>query len=54
MCVMMDWEIKLVMIGKNDTHELRLTADDLVSCPFIIITSIGHVERTTRYTWKPF
>ena len=32
---------------------MRLTADNLALCPFTIITSIGHVERTISYTQEP-
>ena len=30
-----------------------MAAEDLASCPFIIVTSIGHVERATGYTREP-
>ena len=49
-CVMMDSRTQPVMICKKLAHELRLTADDLVPCPFTIVISIGHVERATCYT----
>ena len=52
-CVMMDSGAQSVMIGKKLAQELRLTAEDLVPCPFTIVTSIGHVERATCYTRKP-
>ena len=52
-CVMMDSGAEPVMIGKKLAQELRLTADELTPCPFTIITSIGHVERTTCYTREP-
>jgi hypothetical protein len=51
-CVM-DSEAQHVMISKKLEQKLRLTADNLVPCPFTIVTSIGHVERTTGYTREP-
>ena len=50
---MMDLGAQPIMIGKKLAHELRLTADDLAPYPFTIVTSIGHVERATGYTWEP-
>ena len=52
-CVMMDLGAQPVMIGKRFANELRLMADDLASCSFIIVISIGHVERAIGYTWEP-
>jgi hypothetical protein len=51
---MMDSGAHHVMIGKKFAQKLRLTANDLASCPFTIVTSIGHVERATSYTREPF
>jgi hypothetical protein len=50
---MMDLRAQPDMIGKNLAYDLRLIADDLVPCPFTIVTSIGHVERATGYTQEP-
>ena len=41
------------MIGKKLAQELGLAAEDLVSCPFTIATSSGHVERAMDYTQEP-
>jgi hypothetical protein len=51
--VMMDSGTQSVIIGKKLAYELRLTADDLAPCPFTIVTSIGHVERTIGCTREP-
>jgi hypothetical protein len=50
---MMDSGAQPVMIDKKLAKELQLTAADLTPCPFIIVTSIGHVERATGYTREP-
>ena len=42
-----------LLIGKNLSQKLRLTADDLAPCPFTIVTSVGHKERATCYTREP-
>ena len=33
--------------------DLQLTTNNLVLCPFTIVTSISHMERTTGYTREP-
>ena len=50
---MMDSGAQPVIIDKKFAQELRLMADDLVPCSFIIVTSVGHVERATCYTREP-
>ena len=45
----MDYGAHLVIIGKRFAQELRFTACSLALCPFIIVTSIGHVERAIGY-----
>ena len=52
-CVIMNSEAQLVMIDKMLAQELRLMVNDLALCPFIIYTSIGHVERATDYSREP-
>ena len=51
--VMMDLGVQPFMIGKRLAQKLWLMADDLVVCPFTIVTSIGHVERATSYIQEP-
>ena len=52
-CEMMDSRAPPAMIDKKLAQELRLTINDLDSCPFTIVTSIGHVERATGYNQEP-
>ena len=52
-CVMMSLGAPPVMIGKRLAYELGLAAKDLAPCSFIIVTSIGHVERAMGYTREP-
>ena len=52
-CMIMDSGVQLVMIGKMLAQEMGLAAEDLVPCPFTIVTSIGHMERATGYTREP-
>ena len=52
-CVVMDLGTQPIMIDKRLAQELRLTANNLAPCPFVIVTSIGHVEQATGYTREP-
>ena len=52
-CMMMNSGAQSVMIGRRLAQELGLAAEDLAPCPFIIVTSIGHVEWITGYTREP-
>ena len=43
-CMMMNSKIQPIMIDKRLGHELCMTADDLIPCPFTIVIFIGHME----------
>lgn len=45
--VMMDSGAQLMMISKRFFQHLQLMADNFSSCPFSIVTSIGHMEWAT-------
>ena len=51
-CMLMDMGTQPVMIGKKLAQKLLLTADNLPPSSFSIVTSIGHVERATSFTWE--